>query len=84
MGKMTEMRTRQRARVAEVARDLARSGLHADHTSIIPQLEAVEGFARDRFEGYAIRAQLDRLCAMARNPTATQLDLAKLRGQREA
>src|SRR5918993_1571166 len=50
------------------ARALARSGGHADHKSIIPHLEAVDGFAevRSRIEERAFRAQLDRICALAR------------------
>ena len=75
---------RRRARLMTHARDLARSGVHADHTTIMPLLEGMEEFAaiRDRFEWRAIRAQLDRLCAMARDPSRTQLDLAGLRGNR--
>jgi hypothetical protein len=48
------------------ARDLARSGQHPDHKSIIAQLEATEGFAEVRgwLEGSAMRLQLDRLCAL--------------------
>ena len=64
-------RTRaQRTKVLELARDLARSGCHPDHTSILAQLEPMEGFAdaRVRLEESAIRLQLDRLCALARAP----------------
>ena len=58
----------KRGKVVELARRLARSGQHADHTSILPLLEPLEGFeaARIRLEDRAIRAQLDRLCTMAR------------------
>ncbi len=49
------------------ARELARSGQHADHTTIIRELEAIEGFevARIRLEDRAIRSQLDCLCVRA-------------------
>ncbi len=59
---------RRRAKVLNHARNLARSGAHPDHTSIIPHVEALEGFAeiKDRLGDRAFRAQLDRLCAMAR------------------
>ena len=57
----------KRAQVVELARRLARSGHHADHTTILPLLEGLEGYksARIRLEDRAIRSQLDRLCAMA-------------------
>jgi hypothetical protein len=59
--------TAQRKRLLDVARDLARSGQHPDHTSVIAELEAMEGFAEARgwFEGSAMRLQLNRLCAVA-------------------
>ena len=59
---------RQRAQVVKLAQRLARSGQHTDHTTILPLLEDLEGFeaAQIRLEDYAIRSQLDRLCAMAR------------------
>jgi hypothetical protein len=61
-------RARQRAKIMEIARDLARSGWHADHTTILQELEAMEGFssAQIRIDTPAFRAQLDKLCAMAR------------------
>ena len=66
---------RRRARVMERARDLARSGEHADHTSIIRHLESLGEFAavRERFEWSAFRTQLDRLCAMARGTGTPQV-----------
>ncbi len=59
---------RRRRQILDQARELARSGQHADHTTIIRELEAIEGFevARIRLEDRAIRSQLDHLCAMAR------------------
>ena len=59
---------KRRKKVLDHARQLARSGAHPDHTSIIPQLESLEGFgvARDRVEERAFRLQLDRICAMVR------------------
>ncbi len=61
-------RTKRRAKLVELARQLARTGRHADHTTIVRELETSEGFeeARVRFEDRAFRAQLDKLCAMAR------------------
>ena len=75
---------RERARVLDRARDLARSGAHADHTTIVQHLERLEEFAavRDRFEWSAFWSQLDRLCAMARDPSQTRIDLAALRASR--
>jgi hypothetical protein len=57
----------QRRKVMEHARKLARTGAHADHTTILPCLETVEGFAETRvqLEDRAFKAQLDRLCALA-------------------
>ncbi len=52
-------RTRQRAKIMEIARDLARSGWHADHTTIFRELEAIEGFSAER-------TRIDKLCARAR------------------
>jgi hypothetical protein len=44
------------------------SGAHPDHKSIIPHLEALEGFSdvRSHFEDRTLRTQLDRLCALSR------------------
>jgi hypothetical protein len=57
----------RRHKVMEQARNLARSGAHTDHTTIVPCLEAVEGFAeaRAQVEDRSFKAQLDRLCALA-------------------
>ena len=57
----------QRKRVLEAARDLARSGQHPDHKSILAHLELMEGFAdvRDRLRD--LRGQLDKLCALAQS-----------------
>jgi hypothetical protein len=64
----------QCGRIVREAQRLARSGRHTDCTGIIRELEAVVGFdtARERLEDRALRAlraQLDRLCAMARAGT---------------
>ena len=58
----------QRHKVVARAQQLARSGRHADHTTIIRELAHMDGFeaARARLEEGAIRIQLDRLCAMSR------------------
>ena len=60
----------QRAMLLNRARELARTGRHADHRSIITHLETVEGFADagGQVGHRAFILQLDRLCAMARNP----------------
>ena len=55
---------KQRARLLNRARELARTGRHPDHRSILAQLEVVEGFADAAKEIAPIRLQLDRLCAM--------------------
>jgi hypothetical protein len=57
----------QRRKVMEQARKLARTGAHADHTTILPCLETLEGFAeaRDKLDDRVFKAQLDRLCALA-------------------
>jgi hypothetical protein len=59
----------ERRKVIAYAQRLARSGQHSDHATIIPLLEGLEGYeiARERLEQRAIRVQLDRLCAMARD-----------------
>ncbi len=60
--------SRRRAKILDVACDLARTGWHADHTTIVRELEALEGFssARTRLDHPAFREQLDKLCVMAR------------------
>ena len=57
----------QRTKVLKLARDLARSGQHENHQSILMELEVVEGFAEVHrcLTDRVICAQLDRLCAMA-------------------
>jgi hypothetical protein len=64
----TYIASARRKRLLDIARDLARSGQHPDHKSVIAQLEATEGFAEVRgwLEGSAMRLQLDRLCALGR------------------
>ena len=72
--KTHQLRAQLRVQVVRQAQRLARSGGHADHSTIIPLLQHMEGFEamRERLEGWAIRAQLDRLCAMAcANPRAS-------------
>jgi hypothetical protein len=63
----THIASAKRKRLLDVARDLARSGQHPDHTSVLAELEVMEGFAEARgwFEGSAMRLQLNRLCAVA-------------------
>ena len=52
----------QRRKVLNHARDLARSGEHADHQTILPHLATFEGFeaVRSVFEDRAICTQLER------------------------
>ena len=57
---------RQRARLLNRARELARTGRHQDYKSIVAQLETVEGFAEATKGIEPIRLQIDRLCAMPR------------------
>ena len=63
---------RQRKKVLTYARNLARSGEHADHQTILPQLAALEDFeaVRSMFADRALCAQLDLLCAVARKAAA--------------
>ncbi len=60
----------QRGKIVEQARRLARSGHHKDHTSILPLLALMDGYAaaRQRLEDRAVRAQLDQLCILACKP----------------
>src|SRR3954469_7379502 len=71
----------QRRKVLNHARDLARSGEHADHQTILPQLAALEDFqaVRSVFEDRAICAQLDLLCVRARNREGPLPELASRR-----
>ncbi len=75
-----------RGKVVMQAQRLARSGQYADHKAILPLLERMEGFeaARTRLEEPAIRVQLDRLCAAARNPGVLGVDFAAMRKSPEA
>ena len=59
---------RQRGRMLNYARVLARSGEHSDHKSIIPLLTALEDGATVRrwLEDRAFRTQLDKLCDLVR------------------
>ena len=71
-GKEREALYRQRGKVLNYARDLARSGEHADHQTILPQLAALEDFeaVRSVFEDRALCVQLDLLCTRARRAAA--------------
>ena len=57
----------RRTKLLKLARDLARSGQHQDHHSIVAELHAAGDFfeAQRCLTDRAICAQLDRLCAMA-------------------
>ena len=53
----------ERGKLLNRARELARSGQHPDHRSIIAHLEPLEDLeiVRERFQEAAFRMQLDRL-----------------------
>jgi len=69
---LTSQILKQRRLLLDYARELARSGRHVDHRSIVAELREVEGFAlaQARFQEYAFLAQLDRMCRMARDSQA--------------
>jgi hypothetical protein len=75
-----------RGKVVAEAQRLARTGQYLNYAAILPLLEKMEGFeaARTRLEEPAIRVQLDRLCAAARNPSASRVDFAAMRKSPEA
>jgi hypothetical protein len=68
MANKSDVIHRQRGRMLNYARILARSGGHSDHESIIPLLTAREDGATVRrwLEDRAFRTQLDKLCDLAR------------------
>ncbi len=70
---LSDQVAKERRRVLDYARELARSGQHADHKSIVAAIEQMEGFARarTRFQECAFLAQLDRMCRMAREAGAS-------------
>ena len=76
----------QRTKVLNLARDLARSGQHQTHHSILAELEIVEGFADayGRLTDQVISSQLDRLCAMAQAPARASKLAAFLAKARQA
>jgi hypothetical protein len=61
-----DQKHKDRARLLNRARELARTGRHPDHKSILAQLETAEGFTEAAKEIEPIRFQLDRLCAVRR------------------
>ncbi len=67
---------RRRRELLDLARDLARSGRHTDHRSIAREMEQMPDVAlvQTRFQEYAFRAQLDRMCRMAREDKSTGQD----------
>jgi hypothetical protein len=57
---------RRRSKAANRARELARSGAHADHQSIFSRLREHEGFPdAEALFSLDLRHQIDRLCARA-------------------
>jgi hypothetical protein len=67
MPQATHLPMARRKRVLDAARDLARSGQHLNHKSIIAELEFMEGFAEAGDRLRIIRSQLDHLCALAQS-----------------
>ncbi len=71
--KASDARVRQRAMILDTVYDMARSGQHKGHISILRELEVLKGFlggisaARTWLEDPTVRAQLDKLCAMAQS-----------------
>jgi hypothetical protein len=67
-----------RAKVLRLARDLARSGQHENHRTIVAELVSVTGFADAQrcFADRVIIAQLDKLCRMAQGATGFRLHQA--------
>ena len=84
-GKMTSKKSHvvynQRRKVLNHARDLARSGEHADHQALLSHLAVSEDFeaVRSVFEDRDLCAQLDKLCARARNREGPLPELASRR-----
>jgi hypothetical protein len=68
-----DIRQRQRREILKVARALARSGQHSDHSSIETALREIEGFeaAQRWFADWTFRAQLNTLCALAQDKWGT-------------
>ena len=68
MANKSDVIHRQRGRMLNYARVLARSGEHSDHKSIMLLLTALEDGATVRrwLEDRAFRTQLDKLCDLAR------------------
>ena len=75
----------QRTKVLRLARDLARSGQHQSHRSIVEEL-TVEAFAEAHrcLTNRAISAQLDRLCAVALAPAGAPSLAAYIAETRQA
>jgi hypothetical protein len=69
MANKSDVLHRQRGKMLNYARVLARSGEYSDHKSIIPLLTALEDGTTVRrwLEDRTFRTQLDKLCAMARD-----------------
>ncbi len=75
---------KDRSKVLTLARNLARSGQHASHLTILAELEMVEGFAeaqRCLTEG-PIRSQIDKLCALHGRQAVLRFHSLAVRGSR--
>ena len=72
----------RRSKLVEHARNLARSGDHADHASILRELERIEDIdvAREALASPLIRLQLDRLCALAQLTADARRNVLGARG----
>ena len=78
---------KKRTKVLNHARELARSGIHADHKSILVEVTGREDFAvaRKWLENSAFLAQLDKLCAKAqRAAEGRRMDLLDAVRKRES
>ncbi len=73
-----------RSEVLKLARKMARSGQFADFESVRKAMLKVEGFAQatEWIGQRSFRTQLDKLCAMARNPTTARIDFDAMRRSR--
>ena len=70
-----------RSEVLKLARKMARSGQFADFESVKEAMRKVDGFAQatEWIGQRSFRAQIDRLCAMARNPTIARIEFGAMR-----
>jgi len=75
--------SRQRAKALNQARALARSGLHANHQSVVDALRGSDVLkdARRWFEDARFKTQLNQLCVHARKMQELRAQPTRSRGQ---